>query len=364
MKNIVPFPISLLLLGIVTSVPNCINKQERESPRVVVNTKKGLWEDLAKNKIELQQAWVIGGPNDIDESKIFYQPKTLALDSQGNIYVLDSGNNRIQKFAPDGRFISSIGRKGQGPGEFISASDIYIDGNDKIFIADNGNNRIHILASGGRYISSFRVDKKINGIVVDKSGNVFASIDRPDIALIHKYSLSGSLITKFGKVQEYEHFVLQNALNLNTITIDSRHNIFLTFIYRNMVQKYDTEGNLLLEFSRKRPFSAKYTWKWENEEGGTGHGGFLADSFETLDIVASGGIVYLLLGNSYLANDGQFSIIERFTDEGIYLDSFEVPCIFWSFLAKGESLYTLDFARTMDFRRYLISTKKNAGHVS
>ena len=48
----------------------------------------------------------------------FSKPTGLALDAQGNLYVVDGGNARIQKFGPDGRFITSWGSAGIGDGEF------------------------------------------------------------------------------------------------------------------------------------------------------------------------------------------------------------------------------------------------------
>ncbi|MEW6455718.1 MAG: NHL repeat-containing protein [Acidobacteriota bacterium] len=350
----------LLCLLIILLINSCSNKSKESLPHVVTNTKKGLWEKDSRKKVELNQIWAIGGLKETDQSKIFFEPKALALDSLKNIYVLDSGNNRIQKINPNGQVILSLGRKGEGPGEFMKPSDIFIDDNDKIYVADTGNARIQILSLTGEFILSFKVRKNVSSIVVDKEGNIFASVTKPDTALIYKYTQTGELLTSFGQIKKYENFLLQNALNKNVITIDSEQYIYVTYFYRNLVQKYDTQGTLLLEFSRKRPYSAKYTWRWEweEEESGTGHGGFFAESFETLDIFAYDGIIYILLGNNYLLEDAKSSTIERYTNDGIYLDSFDVPGIFWSFLLDEESLYILDFARTMDLCKYSISLKK------
>src|SRR5688500_17025783 len=55
----------------------------------------------------VEQVWSITGvPN------AFNTPDGIAVDPQGNLYVMDSGNNRIQKFDGDGNFISMWGSKG------------------------------------------------------------------------------------------------------------------------------------------------------------------------------------------------------------------------------------------------------------
>ncbi len=45
-------------------------------------------------------------------------PSGVALDGEGNVYVLDAGNGRIQKFASDGRFLKAVGGPGAAEGEF------------------------------------------------------------------------------------------------------------------------------------------------------------------------------------------------------------------------------------------------------
>ena len=53
-----------------------------------------------------------------NEQEIFYKIQDVKTDNSNNIYILDSGNYRIQKFNVHGKYICSIGNKGQGPGEF------------------------------------------------------------------------------------------------------------------------------------------------------------------------------------------------------------------------------------------------------
>ncbi len=66
----------------------------------------------------------------------------VAIDKAGNVFVADFYNNRIQKFASDGTFLTSFGRKGTGKGQFAYPIDIAIGDDGSIFVADFGNNRI------------------------------------------------------------------------------------------------------------------------------------------------------------------------------------------------------------------------------
>jgi DNA-binding beta-propeller fold protein YncE len=66
----------------------------------------------------------------------------IALDSHGNVYVADFYNNRIQKFAPDGAFLTAFGGQGSGAGQFDKAIAVAVAGDGTVFVADYGNHRV------------------------------------------------------------------------------------------------------------------------------------------------------------------------------------------------------------------------------
>ncbi len=67
---------------------------------------------------------------------------SLDFDPRGNLWVADFYNNRVQKFTPQGKFLTSIGARGTGPGEFEKAIAVAAAGNGDIYVVDFGNNRI------------------------------------------------------------------------------------------------------------------------------------------------------------------------------------------------------------------------------
>jgi len=78
----------------------------------------------------------------------FISPQGIALDRSGNIYVADTGNNRIQKFSPDGVFLEKWGSYGSGDGQFILPGDVKVDKSGNVYVADTGNNRIQKFIKG------------------------------------------------------------------------------------------------------------------------------------------------------------------------------------------------------------------------
>lgn len=66
----------------------------------------------------------------------------IAVDQAGNVFAADFYNNRIQKFAADGRFLTSFGAKGSGPGQFDHAIGVAVADDGTVFVVDYGNHRI------------------------------------------------------------------------------------------------------------------------------------------------------------------------------------------------------------------------------
>jgi DNA-binding beta-propeller fold protein YncE len=65
---------------------------------------------------------------------------------EGNILVVDGGNNRIQKFDSNGTFITKWGISGAGDGQFEQPTGIAIDSLGNVYVVDRGNSRIQVFA--------------------------------------------------------------------------------------------------------------------------------------------------------------------------------------------------------------------------
>jgi hypothetical protein len=90
---------------------------------------------LGEFAFELLEDLSIGG-NPNDDNYYFPRGASLSVDDQGNLYVIDSGNVRIQKYDKAGKYVQSIGRKGQGPGEFQYLGALRFDGEGNICLND------------------------------------------------------------------------------------------------------------------------------------------------------------------------------------------------------------------------------------
>ncbi len=110
----------------------------------------------------------------------FFFPRGIAVDFVGNIYVADEGNNRIQKFDQRGSYLTKWGREGSGPGQFKAPWGIACDALGNVYVVDQGNHRIQKFDGNGTFQCAWgnrgKTEGQLNypsGITVDKEGNVY-----------------------------------------------------------------------------------------------------------------------------------------------------------------------------------------------
>ena len=80
------------------------------------------------------------------------QPRGLTVDPNGNIFVTDFGNDRIQMFDPTMLFVRTWGQRGKLPGEFNQPSGVAIGSDGNVYVADTWNQRIQVFTPDGEYI--------------------------------------------------------------------------------------------------------------------------------------------------------------------------------------------------------------------
>ena len=119
----------------------------------------------------------------------FDRPTGVAVAPNGDIFVSDGhspnkhGNARVVKFAKDGRFLKTWGRKGAGPGEFDEPHDIFLGGSqNRVYVADRRNSRIQVFDQDGNFLVAWKQFGQPSSVFVGKDDTIYVGSSFPDPA--------------------------------------------------------------------------------------------------------------------------------------------------------------------------------------
>lgn len=227
----------------------------------------------------------------------FLLPLDVAVDSSGNVYVADAGNNRIQKFTSSGNYVTQWGSRGDGDGQFGNLEGIAVDSSGNVYVSESANSRIQKFTSSGVFITKWGSEgsgdgqfSQPAGIGVDGTGNVYVADSNN--ARIQVFTSSGVFVTKWGSPGSGDG----QFASPRTVAIGPEGSIYVSDQGNHCIQKFDANGMFL--------------GKWGSE--GSGDGQFYYPQGVEVDS----------LGNVYVA-DTENHRIQKFTSSGTYVTQWE-----------------------------------------
>jgi DNA-binding beta-propeller fold protein YncE len=123
-----------------------------------------------------------GHKHELTSAGDFAKPTGVAVDKEGNVYVADTLNNRIEIFDPDGNFISTFGKNGDGPGYFARPKGVALDSDGHVWVADGVQDRVQVFTKEGQLLIAYGGHGLLPGqfqglvnIAIDKRDRVFTT---------------------------------------------------------------------------------------------------------------------------------------------------------------------------------------------
>lgn len=136
------------IVAVVTSIPAVAgvwqgNEVRKNGVTTVMNPAQPVDNPVS---VALAEQWAADGDSD---DYLFGVLTAVTTDEQGNVYLLDAQLNAILVFSPDGEFVTSIGREGEGPGEFQQPSGLFLTPQGDLAVLQRMPGKIILLKPDG-----------------------------------------------------------------------------------------------------------------------------------------------------------------------------------------------------------------------
>jgi DNA-binding beta-propeller fold protein YncE len=174
----------------------------------------------------------------------FNRTADVAFDRAGNIYVADgasrsAGNARVAKFDKEGHYIKSWGFRGGEPGQFNGIRGIALDAQGNVYVADAGNKRIQVFDGDGNVKSQIAnigtpmaicITSGAKQYIYSSNSNDPETLDDGEI---YKLELDGKIVGRFGRAGR----LLKEFGSVNAIDCRSENELFVGELLNWRVQK-------------------------------------------------------------------------------------------------------------------------------
>ena len=227
----------------------------------------------------------------------FKEPRGIAIDKEGHVWVTDTGNNRVQEFSSTGSFVRAFGTEGTENGQFKKPVGIAINAEGDVWVGDSGSARIQEFSSTGTFIKKTSVLAYPEGIAIDAKGDVWFTGGTGTNAVWEYSSTGGTLIGEFGASgtgnSQFKEPVGITVTGEDVYVVDRGNSRVEEFKFT------EKEGKMTGEYLRQ----------WGNS--GTGNGQFTKPQ----------GLAVDQEGHVWVADAGN-SRIQKFSATGEYLTQF------------------------------------------
>jgi DNA-binding beta-propeller fold protein YncE len=194
-----------------------------------------------------------GGGFDFVGSGHGYGFGDIAWDADGNLYVVDAGNARVQKFDRQRQFVLAWGGEGTADGQFLEPVGIAIGDDDRIYVTDTKREDVQIFDTTGRFLGRFggfgvgegQFLSVVGGIAFDRAGNVIVADYEGD--RLHRFDRDGRYLGTWGRFGGGDG----EFARPDSVVVDAAGRMYVTDNFNHRVQILAADGRFLSAWGTK-----------------------------------------------------------------------------------------------------------------
>jgi DNA-binding beta-propeller fold protein YncE len=159
---------------------------------------------------------------------LFNAPADVIVAKNGDIFVADGHvGTRVAKFTKDGKFIKSWGTKGNGPNQFIQPHSIALDSQGRVFVGDRGGNggRVSIFDQDGNYITEYKQFGNPSGVAITPDDVMYVTDQ-------------GKKIVTVGNAKDGTVIGIIPDVWAEGVSVDRNHTVYAGEVYRRNLKKF------------------------------------------------------------------------------------------------------------------------------
>ncbi|MCZ6794129.1 MAG: SMP-30/gluconolactonase/LRE family protein [Planctomycetota bacterium] len=202
------------------------------------------------------------------------QPVGLTLEAPGTLLVSDSHYQRLLRYSPLGeKLLFSWGRQGTGPGELTFGRDAVVDSEGNVYVGDYGslNDRILKFASDGRFLKEWggrgaahgQFDRPQGMAIERRDGREYLLVADSNNHRVQRFDLEGRFVAAWGRLGNGSGELRYPF----SVAVGSRGHIYVAEWGNNRVQRFDPDGRPLGTWGRAGRRLGELLTPWDVEVG-------------------------------------------------------------------------------------------------
>jgi len=172
----------------------------------------------------------------------FNEPRGIAVAPNGDVFVTDTGNSRVQKFDKDGKYLFMWGTEGENLGEFKNPQGITVSKDGFVYVSDTWNHRVQKFSLDGTSLGEFRTqDKSLFGprdiAISPFDGNIYvADTGNKQVAVL---TPDGQLVKRIGSPGEDDGQFIEPV----GVAVDNQGRLYVANTGNKRIEIFDSAGN-------------------------------------------------------------------------------------------------------------------------